>query len=51
MISIRRIFFLLLVLNFSFQALAQKKSNPNKEAVIKSVESQKAEMVTMSDKI
>ena len=51
MISIRRIFFLLLMLNFSFQALAQKKSNPIKEAVIKSVELQKAEMVTMSDKI
>lgn len=42
---------LLIITGFALQATAQKKVNPNKDAVIKSVESRKAELTTMSDKI
>jgi len=51
MTSTYKISFLLSITIFSFPTAAQKKGNPNKDAVIKSVESRKAELVVMSDKI
>ena len=51
MIPLHKIPFLLLITIFSFPTAAQKKSNSNKDAVIKSVEARKAELVVMSDKI
>ena len=41
----------LVILAFGSQTIAQRKSNPNKDAVIKSVESRQSDMIAMSDKI
>ncbi len=42
---------LLCALTLLVSAVAQKKTDPNKEAVIKAIESQQAQMIVMSDKI
>ena len=51
MIYIRKIFLLVLVAAPVFHVAAQKKINPNKDAVIKSVDVRNNELITMSDKI
>lgn len=51
MIYIRRIFLLVLIAVSTFPSTAQRKPNPNKDAVIKSVDVRNSELIAMSDKI